>query len=131
MSFGIRLPALAATEPAQAVTMPTEAGASDIAVLAVHGYFRFGHCFHTCIILESLAVLQALILFLDRFSSGIRRLRMGLSERVQSAPQTIGRNYVMAVVASASPPLLSQAFRGWRDQTPFSRFYFGQNGSSC
>ncbi len=57
------------------------------------------------------------------FYLGIGWFKMGLSKRFPSTRQTLG-NYITAVVALASLPLLSQAFRGWRDLTPFSRFLF-------
>ena len=61
MGFGIGLFALAATEPAKAVTMLTKARTPDFADRAVHNSFGFSSHFHKPIILETLAVSQALI----------------------------------------------------------------------
>ena len=44
--LGIGLAAIAATEPAKAIAMLAKAGASGIAIRAVHGYFRFGFRLH-------------------------------------------------------------------------------------
>jgi hypothetical protein len=56
--FSVRLPALAATKPAKTIAVFAEAGAPDIAVLAVHGYLRFGCRFHVSILQETIAVFK-------------------------------------------------------------------------
>jgi hypothetical protein len=60
MGFGECLAALAATEPAQAVSVRAKAGATDFARRAVHGdlYFGFGFRFHIFIIHQAVDVLQ-------------------------------------------------------------------------
>lgn len=58
MGFGVGLPAVAATEPAQPVPVLPEAGATEAAIRAIHLQFRLGHLFHAFIIHESLAVCQ-------------------------------------------------------------------------
>lgn len=56
--LSVRLATLTATEAAQAVTMLAKTPAPNIAVRAVHGGFRLGHCFHVSIMQEALAVFK-------------------------------------------------------------------------
>lgn len=58
MRFGVGLAALAATEPAKAIAMLSEAGTTRIAIRAIHSDLRFGFRSHDLSIHEALRVFE-------------------------------------------------------------------------